>query len=455
MTEVWFRNPDNYIREIVEVGANTLAWDMGYLVKKRIEPIQFGKLYFGQSPWRALLVGTQGTVEVGTGHTLANPKGVYPTWEYGEQFELLEEMIAMPAGDDPSCYNDITVSKDQRPVQGQDHRVVVTNLPHLSTGAGRHLVRKIKELQEEYPQCIVHIHGVYSYRVAFGMGFGAGDMDSRTKAAKGTVVLPNGKEVLAEKTVGFPQWVTIMGMLPVQLKVPRNRCMFNIKSALWAGQNWDRVFKFKSTATPVDQLDIANNKPQIPPPTTQSHLSVPLQPRPGDRQVCDTCSLQDKCKYYRQGAVCTVPGSEPSRLAAMFKSRDAGLIIDGLSTLAAANANRLERGVEEEQAYGELDPEVTKIANQLFNQGVQLAKLLDPNLRGGAKVQVNVGGNAQVLTNATPNQVMGSIVRELESRGIARDKITPEMVSSLLQEMSAGKPKQEAIEGTVLGTKVD
>lgn len=452
MTEVWFRNPDNYIREIVEVGANTIAWDMGYLVKKKIEPIKFARLYFGQNPWRALLIGAQGSAEIDNTHTLANPAGVFPTWEYGERFELLEEMVAMPAGDDPTIFNDMSVKVNERPVQGQVHRVIVTNLPDMRTGPGRHLIRRIKELQDEYPQCLIHIHGLYSYRIAFGMGFGAADMDSRTKASKGTVVLPNGKEVIAERTVGFPQWITVMGMLPTQLKVPRNRCMYNIKSALWAGENWDKTFNFKSTATPVEQIDtVSNVAPQ--PPTTVSHLSVPLQPQPGDRQVCDTCSLQDKCKYYRQGAVCTVPGSEPARLATMFKSRDADVIIDGLSTLAAANANRLERGVEEEQAYGELDPEVTKIANQLFNQGVQLAKLLDPNLRGGAKVQVNVNGNAEVSMASSPQQVMGSIVRELERRGIKRDQITPDMVAGLLAEMAQGKSQPEAIEGTVLGSK--
>lgn len=455
MTEAWFRNPDNYIREMVEVGANMIAWDMGYLVKRRLEPIQFAKLYYGESPWRTLLIGTQGSIEIDNEHTLANPLGVYPTWEYGERFELLEEMIAQPAGDDPSCYDDTTVPVQERPVKGQPHRVVVTEIPDLRTGPGRYLIRRIKELQEEYPQCLIHIHGIYSYRIAFGMGFGAADMDSRTKAAKGTVVLPNGKEVIAEKTIGFPQWVTLLGMLPAQLKVPRNRCMYNIKSAMWAGKNWDGAINFKSTATPVAQLDTVSNVSLLPVPTTKSHLSVPVQPQPGDRQVCDTCSLQDKCKYYRQGAVCTVPGSEPARLATMFKSRDADQIIDGLSTLLAANANRLEKGVEEEQAYGELDPEVTKIANQLFNQGVQLAKLIDPNLRGGAKVQVNVGGDAQVITTSSPKQIMGSIVRELERRGIPRAEITPEMVSGLLAEMATGKPQHEAIEGTVLGSRAD
>lgn len=139
----------------------------------------------------------------------------------------------------------------------------------------------------------------------------------------------------------------------------------------------------------------------------------------------------------------------------MFKSRDSGKIIDALGTLLAANTRRLEAGLREEQEYGELSSEVTKISNQLFAQGVSLAKLIDPNLRGGAKVQVNVGGNAQVISGASPNAIMGSIVRELESRGIPREAITPEMVQGLLAQMANGEDQHKAIEGTVLGTKDD
>jgi hypothetical protein len=110
----------------------------------------------------------------------------------------------------------------------------------------------------------------------------------------------------------------------------------------------------------------------------------------------------------------------------------------------------LERGVSEENMYGELDPEVTKIANQLFQNGSKLATLLNPALKGGPRVQVNVGaGAAATVSASTPHQVLGAIVRELESRGIKREDITPTMVGNLLAEMNSGAAK--AIEGRVVG----
>lgn len=452
MSEVWFRNPHNYVRELVEVRYGNVAWDMGLLVKRGIDPHRHAKLYFEQAniPWRALLVGDQGTIDIDHDHKTDNPRGVYPTWRYGEDFELLEEMMAMPAGDDPSCYGDMTVKVEERPVQGQEHRVIVTDLPNASTGPGKALIRKIHELQDEYPTCIVHIHGLYSYRIAFGMGFGAGDMDSRTKASKGTVVLPNGKEMLYEKTMGCPQWVTMLGMRPVDLKEARNRCIYNIRSAIWAGANWDSNLKFRSTpsSAPVDTTSVV-----AVPQTTHAHMSLPIQPKPGDRQVCDTCSLQNQCKYFRDGAVCSVPGTEAAGLAQQLGSRNADTIVDALGTLLSTNARRLERGLQDEQEYGDINGEVTKISNQLFNQGVQLAKLLDPALRGGAKVQVNVGGGSSVSVSAAPNQVMAAIVRQFEGMGIPRAEITPDMVAGVLTQMSEGTEAPKAIEGVVLASR--
>ena len=46
-----------------------------------------------------------------------------------------------------------------------------------------------------------------------------------------------------------------------------------------------------------------------------------------------------------------MPGSEPAELAKHFKTRDSDQIIDGLGTLLALQANRLDRGVADEQMY--------------------------------------------------------------------------------------------------------
>lgn len=457
MTEVWFRNPWNYVRELAEVGAGRIAWDRGTLVKRRIDGIKHAQAYFAGQNWRLLLIGEQGTAEY-TKDSPDKPIGVYPTWDATvEDLALLEEMMQYPIGDDADACNDPSLPDDERPVAGQPHRVVAVGIPDLKTPPGRALVRKFKELQEEYPECILHVHGLYSWRVSFGMGFGATDVDPRTNAGKGKVTLPSGKEMIAEKTVAVPQWVTMLGMKPIDLtREPRNRCIYNIKSAEWAAQNFMDNIAFASKATASTPAPDTTSKVAAPIETAKkAPWSVPVVAKPTDKINCDTCSLQNSCKYYRQGSVCSVPGSEPAALAKMFQTRDADQIIDGMGTLLALQARRLDRGVADENMYGELDPEVTKIANQLFTNGVKLAKMLDPARFSGPSVQVNVqqGAGAAAIQAATPNQVLGGIVRELERRGIPRDQITPDMVTNLLTEMGGGGGPSGAIEGRVLSSR--
>lgn len=399
-----------------------------------------------------MLVGDQGTTEY-TNDSPDKPVGVYPTWDATEEsMILLEEMMQYPIGDDADACNDPEIPLDIRPVPNQEHRVVITNIPNMVKLGGRTLVRKIMELQEEYPECTVHLHGLYSWRASFGMGFGSTDIDPRTNAGKGKVYLPTGKEMIAEKTVSVPQWITLLGMNPIDLtREPRNRCIYNIKSALWAGENFMTNVAFASKATAAQPAPDTTSPTATPIETSSKKpFSKPVVAKPTDKINCDSCSLQNSCKYYRQGSVCSVPGSEPAELAKQFKTRDADTILDGLGTLLALQARRLDKGVAEEQMYGELDPEVTKIANQLFTNGAKLAKLIDPSRFSGPGVQVNVSGGSAAIQTATPNQLIGSIVRELEMRGIPRNEITPVMVQNLIAEMGGAQQAPRSIEGVVI-----
>lgn len=452
-TEVWFRNPHNYIRELAEVGVGRIAWDRGMLVKKRIDPLKHAGAYFAGRPWRLLMIGEQGTAEY-THESGNKPVGVYPTWDASiESIELLEEMMQYPIGDDADACNSPDVPEDQRPVAGQTHRVVVINLPDNRSAHGRAFVRKLKEMQEDYPACVLHVHGLYSWRISFGMGFGATDVDPRTNAGKGKVTLPSGKEMIAEKTVAIPQWVTMLGMKPVDLtKEPRNRCIYNIKSAVWAAQNYMDDVAFASKPSKVQAAPDIESKNANPIETGRRNpFTVPIVPKPTDKINCSTCSLQDSCKYFREGSVCSVPGSEPAELAKHFGTRDADSIIDGMAVIMQLQARRLDRGVADEELYGELDPEVTKIANQIFSNGAKLAKLLDPARFSGPSVQVNVGGNGSpALQASTPNQMLGTIVRALEARGVPRDDITGEMIGNFIAEMGGAQQAPKAIEAEVL-----
>lgn len=456
-TEVWFRNPHDYIRELIEVGEVNIAWDRGLLVKRSIDPVQHANLYLGEAfpQYRILAIGTQGSAEYRPGDTLDSPSAVYPTWEYGEDSTILEEMVEFPIGEDDEACSDTTVNGDERPTLGQEHRVIITNLPNVAHGPGRSFVRYLKTLQEDFPKCIIHVHGLYSWKVCFGMGFSAVDVEPRTSAQKGKVLLPAGSEVKYERIASKPQWAATLGFKPADLAVPRNRCIYNIRSAVWAGKYYQEIFKFKTKGE--GSGDYTSPESTHLPATTNSHLTSPKKASEGDKMLCDTCSLQDKCKYFRSGSVCTVPGAEPVRLAKMFKTRDADSIIDGLGTLLAANTNRLEKGMEFENLDGELNPEVSKMMGQVFDQGVKLAKLLNPQrFSPGAKVQIAVGaGGTANVSASSPKQLVAACFRELEQQGIPRNKITDEMIQGMLSGMVNSDNKQKSIEGTVLSAKED
>ena len=314
-TQVWFRNPHDYVRELVEVGECNVAWDRGILVKKKIDPVKHAELYFGQAfAWRALCVGDQGTAEYRPGSEYGKPVAVYPTWVYGESSIILEEMLARPMGEDMESCSDFSVPDDERPMWGQEHRVVITEIPNVRSGPGRSFMRYLRDLQEEYPKAIIHVHGLYSWKQCFGMGYGAADVDPRTPAQKGNVHTPSGQLLKFERLAAKPQWAASMGFKPADLEVPRNRCIYNIKSALWAGKNYMELVKFKVQGG-NNPVDYESPDEQFVPATTASPFTGSEKAVEGDKFICNSCSLQDKCKYFREGAVCTVPGAEPVQVA--------------------------------------------------------------------------------------------------------------------------------------------
>ena len=453
-TEVWFRNPHNYIRELVECGEYRIAWDRGLLVKKRIDPAKHAELYYGQTyPYRILLVGEQGTAELRPGDTIEKPSAVYPTWIYGDDAAILEELVTRPVGQDMTVCNDMSVPPDERPVYGQEHRIVIAEMPKAVSGAGRQFLRFLKELQEDYPDVIFHVHGLYGWRVAFGMGFAAADVEPRTTAQKGRVILPSGKEEQFEHVQKNVKWVTNLGFKPVDLAEPRKRCMFNIKSAVWAGKHYNEIFNFRvnnRNFTP----DVTSSDDDHTPAEAGLPITASVKKKEGDQFICDTCSLQDNCKYYRQGSVCTVPGAEPTPLSRFFGSRDASTIIDGLSLVLQANANRLEKGMRYEDIDGEISKEVSSLISNVFDQGTKLAKLVDPTLNGGPKVNINVGAGGTAVATANPKALVASAIRELEARGVPRDKITPEMIQGLFAGMNDEGNRERAIQSTAIESRI-
>lgn len=439
--QVWIRNPEFCIKEVIEVGNIKVAWDRGYLVKRGLDPLDFAHTYIGRSlPFRTVLIGEQGTAELDYEHPLTRPLAVYPTWDFeNDHPDLLEEYMARPVGLSEALCKDASVPTDQRPVLGQEHRVVVVRPPELRSPKGRSFLRFLMSLIEDYSECILHMHGFWSYRSAFGYGFPAADIEPRVIAANKKVSLPNGREVPFEKAQEMPQWVKVVGMKPSDLDVPRNRCMFNIRAALWAAEHFGDNFNFRVRGGYTPDLDAPLADAGVPEAAKSRAVAIPAAA--GDKIACDSCSLARTCKYFRDGSVCSLPGSESAPLARLFKTRDSDRIIDGLGELLSINADRLNDGRSNEELDGEINADVSNLVNQMFKQGVTLAKLLNPSLRSVSPAAAAAAGAAAgavaALGAASPNALMAAIVAKLEAKGYTREEITSDLVLREMQGPAA------------------
>lgn len=446
---VYFRNPRTSIHQLVDTGVTDVIWDQGMLVHEKIDPIKHADLYFAGQPWNVIVFEHAGAAHYKNGDTLDKPTAVYPVWSYlHDDQETLIELCETPLGDDKEICDDISTPVLQRPVFGQDHIVFIADMPSVATGMGRKLIAMLVALQRENPGVRIHPHGMTSYRTAFGLTFKSVDIDPTDGATKGKIILPMGKIIGWEQAPQFNQWVKLVGVHPSDLDTINKRVAFNIRSAKWAAGHWDHVSKFRAygrqphidAVTPSDsymELEagrymIGNVKPE----------------QPGDQFHCDSCSISDKCRYYREGAVCSVPGSEPVALSKFFGTRDSSLLITGLGKILQLQADRVQQGMSDEEMLQEMSPEVSKQLDKLFANGVKLAKLVDPSLTG-AKVSVQVGvgagGTANINTGLTPQQVMAQVVQELENSGIARENITQEMILTVIRQMESGQQRQEKV----------
>lgn len=433
-TEVWVRNPAAVIREATEAGMRHFIWDGGFLARRGLDPIEYI-----DANWHNM-TGTHRTIVLGDGaaHEYSNkgelwhPNAVYPQWRYGEDLDKLEKFVLDPVVNRPDdlSWQDNLWMPEMRPVEGQEHRVVVSNLPATNNPLVRQFLGILLEIQEENPDCIIHLHGLYAYRVMFGMGFAATDMDARTDAAHGVVRLPSGRKIQHTEARKHENWVNLLGFRSSDLKVPRNRCIFNLKSAQWAGKYFMENVRFVTKRREGDSFD-PDDPFSDPLEDDEIMMRRGVRAKKADKWICDNCSLQNTCKLYREGAVCAVPDSEPIELVQFAGTRDSETIIDRLGHLLAAQETRLNKAMQDEAVAGKLDPEVTKLVAMIFDRGVKLAKLVNPAL-AAPKLQFTLNQNKNVIEASNPQQLMAAVTQELAARGIPMSAITPEMVMAVI-----------------------
>lgn len=461
MTEVWFRNPQLVMSVCKEEAVTRLSFTRKYLHFMKIDPIMWTRQFYMESALRPkiMVIGIQGAAEYHITDTFQKPRAVYPVWAGSDPIENLIDLIQAPWGEDEYLCKDESITSSLRPVFGQKHRVFLHNLPSTNSGIGKELVRKLNEIQQMFPNVELFLNGVSNFAALFGLpwkscDFGLGDPGD----ANNKIILPNGVGFLRNdmaQLVQWEDWLKTMGFTIEQIIAggiigSQARTRLRIRSARWAAAHWGGNYRFfrdhRNIAVDTSSSNSEFEPPQSPSRTMRKHTYTL---RDADKFLCNRCNIAPGCKAFRIDSICGLRESKVGDLEKFFQSRNAGKIVDGLAEIVRLQARRVENALDAESQTTEVDPEVTKALNALFANGVKLAKLVDPELAGGPKVQVNVGvqGNANVVAAANPKELVSGIVHALEQQGIPREKITPEMIAGVASGMATnGGEPQQAIE---------
>lgn len=433
--EHWCRNPDRYLSALDELRHYRFIWDVGYCIKRDIDPCSLIEGSISRDvDYRCIVIwrDEEEAVEYGRG---SKRVATYPVWSAYGSLDELEELCVDP------------------PDEGE-HRIVIIDLPD---GIMRKTtIKMIADMQRDYPEVKLHVHGPTRFMHLFGLGAKYVSSDPGYEAGFRKLELPSGKRISLddERLVHENQhWLALLNRSVNGFRDYYDVALYNIESALWAAEHFNEDVNWKERGIAV--VDPKAEKAERAQHTHRQRLRVKGVASGGDLILCDLCSLSKDCKYYRSEGVCSVPESEVASLADMFKTRDSDIIINGLGELLARQTRRLEGGMKFEnvrtdllEEYGSpLDPEMTKLANAIFDRAVVLAKLVDPNLRAPIGRPVNVGvqvntGAAGAVANSDATQLAAAMVAELEAQGIPRDRITPEM----LTKVAMGEPVGSIIE---------
>lgn len=420
-TALWLRNPFGYARLVENIAEPRLAWNGMFLHETHIDPDVFARQHFAPGqPFEYLKVQPDETTHVDQDSDLKHPRAVYPTFVHGLAGELLESYMR------------------------ENPRVVIAGLPKLSDPGASSFYAWLADMQDEHPECTLHIHGGQSFRMLFGIGFGSVDYDPLPAAKMRSVTLPCGKEMHGmphDQWGEWGQWFKLIGWRWQELTTDtsyKDRIQFNITSAYWAADHYRKEIRFALRRPSRAQMEQVRTL--VPEAGNYISTTVRRGAGEGDKIVCDACSLAPRCKLYREGAVCTLPESESRQLAKFFQSRNSDQILEGLARILAIEEERFDEGRERERMSDEgLDPEVSKQLSTMFDHGVKLAKLRNPALTGGTKVNVGVAINP---SPDTAQQLAARAIAELRAEGWDRDSITIDMI----ERKVAGQPVQLAIE---------
>lgn len=452
--ELILNNPKRTLHLANMIGEKVFAFDR--LQKEEIagsDVVRYLNLWLGRGfGWKCYVYGRRFTFEYrqGVSTNEDEPTAVYRSWDVSRgKIDSLYRLIDTPYAES-NAWSNKTIPDSSKPVPGQQHKVFLVYPPHTLTI--KQLVYDLSQIQKNNPHVELVFGSTSSYYTLFGQSFTSGIVDLEALYDNVKIILPSGKVINDDFTI-VRKDISNQGcnyelMMRDSVKGSEERFIFNCITAREASELW-HTHKRKPHITPTNWR-VNYDKPTVY--TDKAILQGDVYPdpslaKPGDKIACDHCSLWRMCSRYREGAVCTVPGTEGKNLAEHFGTTDSTSIVNGLQSIMKTRAERLDRMVEEETFSDEMDPKMDSMLSSLFKDGISLAKLMDPTLaRPMVQVnQVNAERQATSISHtpasrADSRQLVSGLVAELEEKGIDRKDITEEMIDEQLRRHTGYSP---------------
>jgi hypothetical protein len=451
-SEAWVLNPGKNIDICFDLGISRFVFTQKTYQFKRnmaIDPKKLIDFAARGRPWRVMLVEYHAKVTLVFDSTVgwSRPVAVYPSWSIRDDtpnaLRNLCRNYPKPGETIGKFWGDST---PYGPVEGQDQVIVVRNAPK-DRFDWQTAFSFISDMKRVWGMDF-HMHGSKSIARTIGISIDSFDhpitidwVDGRPR-----LLLPNG-QITPVMDNRSDHWAKLIGENLAQFRRLNDRAelrrfayRFNLKSFIWAERNQDRLYAFQGR-NPDGEVDYESSDEEWAPVLSRYR---PRLADVTDKWLCDTCTISNRCPYSRSGAICIVDGTEASKLSEKFRSRKATDIVEALSALLGANAERLEKAMVSEQEIADqtgqfrLSPQVTTLANATFDRGIQMARLLDPNVAAqmaGSRtnIAIQANGAAAIVAAATPQEIMAGVAAKLTEFGIPLAEATQDQVEAILR----------------------
>ena len=297
--------------------------------------------------------------------------------------------------------------------------VFVTQCPPYFPYMRKEIRGRIEKLNKAKGDSVLHIVGSNSIMLMHENEIDVMDVNPYKLARVGSIILPNGSQVKKEKFKNQRKWIKLVGFSLKDIQSTKDYTKFNIKSFELASKDRNIMFeadfpKLRKGGGAILREDKKNLE-------KARARALEVRKLRNEQIYCLDCA--NKCDLYDKNGIC-VKKKDFKTLAMMFKTRDPELLRDGLITVLASSAERYHIGRNKEIEDNILMKEVTDIEKNLMKTGIEMLKVLSPELRPVS--------NKIIMEN--PYIFAANVVEMMEAQGKKRSEINPEDVLKAITE---------------------